>query len=334
MSKIAVVGAFETIGREILNILEQNYNDVVAVDVKVLSGKKVSFGEEKELLVHNIEDFDFSGVDVAIFTTIKEITKKYAVNATSKGAMVIDCANSFMGTDGIPLIVSGINDAEIKNAKKNIISLPSSISAQLLLPLADIAKQYTIKRMIVSTYTACSIFGKIGMDELYSQTKKVFMSAHVHAGNDTKVFPRPIAFNVIPQVEDFIGDETYAEWVINAETKNILGSNIKVHANCAIVPAFVGNAAYVNIEVEEELDVDDIKEVMQNNESLRVLDNPEEGRYADILDVQGENEVFISRLRQDISVENGFSFWVAADNWRAGLAINAIKVLELVVANR
>ena len=329
MSKIAVIGAEESIGREVLNFLaDGNYkvSDVVALEPKALLGSTVSYGEDDEIDVHNLDDFDFSGVNLAVFASSEEISKRFVSKALAKGAKVIDCTTNFFSDSDVPMIVAGVNDEQLKTAKRNLVSVPSAAVTQILLPLVEVDKKYNITRLVVSTYTSTSVYGKAGMDELFSQTRRIFMNESL--ADNQKVFEKQIAFNVIPQVEDFIGDETKYEWSINAETKKVLGRDIKVHANCAFIPAFIGNAAYVNVECENDVDVDDVEKLMKQTRDVIVFDKKVKGGYVTLNDVQGEIEVYVSRLRQDVSVENGFSYWCAADNLRFGVAGNVYKIIR------
>lgn len=330
MAKIAVVGAEGSIGREVLNFLADGgyrLSDVVALEPRAVLGSQASFGEEEDIDVLNLDSFDFSGIDVAIFATTEEISKRFVHKALDKGAKVIDCSGCFFSDTDVPMIVAGVNEAEIKNAKRNLVSVPSATVAQILLPLVEVNKKCKIKRLVVSTYNSTSVYGKEGMDELFSQTRKIFMNESLV--DDQKVFGKQIAFNAIPQVEEFIGDETKYEWSINAEVKKVLNSNVKVHANCAFIPAFVGSAAYVNVECEKDVDVDEIASMMKQTKDVIVFDKKVSGGYVTLNDVQGETEVYVSRLRQDVSVENGFSFWCVADNLRFGVAGNAYKIARL-----
>lgn len=331
MSRIAVVGVMESVGREILNFLaEDGYKlkDVVALEAKAALGAQASFGEEAEIDVLSIDAFDFSDVEIAVFAASEEIAKRYIPKAVAKGAKIVDCSSLYFSDADVPMIVVGVNDEDISKAKKSIVSIPSAAVAQIVLPLKKVDQAYSIKRLVVSTYTSTSIYGKEGMDELFNQTRKIFMNDSL--GMNENIFNKQIAFNVIPQAQDFIGDETKMEWSINAETKKVLGKDIKVHANCAIVPTFVGNGVYVNVECEKELDVDDVKELMKQTDGVIVFDKQVNGGYVTMNDVQGELEVYVSRLRQDISIENGFSFWSVADNLRFGIAGNAFKVIKLL----
>lgn len=329
MSKIAVIGAEESVGREVLNFLaDGNYkvSDVVALEPKALLGSTVSYGEDDEIDVRNLDDFDFSGIDLAVFASSEEISKRFVSKALAKGAKVIDCTTNFFSDSDVPMIVAGVNDEQLKTAKRNLVSVPSAAVTQILLPLVEVDKKYNITRLVVSTYTSTSVYGKAGMDELFSQTRRIFMNESL--ADNQKVFEKQIAFNVIPQVEDFIGDETKYEWSINAETKKVLGRDIKVHANCAFIPAFIGNAAYVNVECENDVDVDDVEKLMKQTRDVIVFDKKVKGGYVTLNDVQGEIEVYVSRLRQDVSVENGFSYWCAADNLRFGVAGNVYKIIR------
>ncbi len=329
MKKIAVIGVTENIGREVLAFLaDGGYkpDQVAALEMKVPLGTQASFGEEDDIDVESLDKFDFSGIEVAIFAASEEVSKRYAVKATEKGCKVIDCTTQFFADPEVPMIVAGVNDQKLEDAAKNIVSVPSAAVTQILLPLSAVDQKCRISRMVVSTYTSTSVYGKEGMDELFNQTRKIFMNESL--ADHQKVFDKQIAFNVIPQVEEFIGEETKCEWRINAETKKVLGRDVKVHANCAFVPAFIGNAAYVNVECAAETDVDDVREMMKKTPGVIVFDKNVRGGYVTLNDVQGEIEVYVSRLRQDASTENGFSFWSAADNLRFGVAGNAYKIMK------
>ena len=329
MKKVAVVGAQNSIGHEVLAYLADGgyrLDDVVALDLRTPMGTQASFGEEDDIDVLNLEDFDFAKVDVAVFAAGEDVSKKYVSKALSKGIKVVDCSGYFLSDAEVPMIVFGVNDDKLATASRGLVSVPSATVAQILLPLAEIDRKYNLKRLVISTYTSTSFCGKEGMDELFAQTRKIFMNESL--SDNQKVFEKQIAFNAIPQVDEFIGDETKYEWSINAETKKVLGHDIKVHANCAIIPAFVGNAAYVNVECEKDVDVGDVAELMKKTQDVIVFDKKVKGGYVTMNDVQGEIEVYVSRLRQDVSIENGFSFWCVADNLRFGIAGNAYKIVQ------
>lgn len=334
MTKIAVAGVQSSIGREILSFLEeQGYKakDIMALEAGSVLGNMVSYGEEEDLDVLNLNDFDFSQVNIALFATTEAIAKQFIPRAVSKGCKVIDCSQSYVSDSDVPLVITGYNAEQIFNASKGIISVPSAAVAQILLPLQKIQKEYGIKRIIISSYTSTSVYGKEAMDELFTQTRKIYMNDSLV--DDQKVFNKQIAFNVIPQVGEFIGEETQNEWSINAEIKRILGGDVKVHANCAIIPAFIGSGQYINVECEHDVDVDDIRKLMKQTSGVVVFDKNLDGGYVTLTDVQGEDNVYVSRLRQDVSVENGFSFWSVSDDLRAGVAKTAVEILKQLLSS-
>ena len=334
MKDIAVVGVCESIGREVLAFLaDGGYKpeNVAALEPKAPLGALASFGEEEDIDVEALENFDFSSVKVVVFAASEEISRRYAPKAAEKGCKVIDCTAAFFADADVPMVVAGVNDEQLSKAVKNIVSVPSAMVTQILLPLKKVDDLCQIKRLVVSTYTSTSVYGKEGMDELFNQTRKIFMNESL--ADNQKVFEKQIAFNAIPQVEEFIGEETKYEWAINAETKKVLNRDVKVHANCAFIPAFIGNAAYVNVECEKEVDVDEVRKLMKQTDGVIVFDKNVKGGYVTLNDVQGEIEVYISRLRQDASVENGFSFWAAADNLRFGMAGNAFNIMKQWLKN-
>ncbi len=330
MNKIAVVGVQESIGREILSFLEEDgikAKDVVALDYKSVLGNQVSYGEDDELDVLNLDDFDFAGVDVAIFAITAELAKRYVPKALAKDVKVIDTSTAFFAEADVPMIVAGVNNDKMQEAKRGLVSIPSAPVTQMLLPLSAVNDKYLIRRIVVSTYMSTSIYGKEAMDELFDQIRKIYMNDTL--ADNQKVFNKQIAFNVIPQVGEFLGDETDCEWALNAETKKVLNRDIKVHANCSVIPAFIGCGEYINVECEDEVDVEDVRQLMTKTPGVIVFDKHVNGGYVTMTDVQGENDIYVSRLRQDVSVENGVSFWCVADNLRVGVAKNAFAVLKL-----
>lgn len=330
MNKIAVVGVQESIGREILSFLEEDgikAKDVVALDHKSVLGNQVSYGEDDELDVLNLDDFDFAGIDVAIFAITAELAKRYVPKALAKGVKVIDTSTAFFAEADVPMIVAGVNNDKMQEAKRGLVSIPSAPVTQMLLPLSAVNDKYLIKRIVVSTYMSTSIYGKEAMDELFDQIRKIYMNDTL--ADNQKVFNKQIAFNVIPQVGEFLGDETDCEWALNAETKKVLNRDIKVHANCSVIPAFIGCGEYINVECEDEVDVEDVRQLMTKTPGVVVFDKHVNGGYVTMTDVQGENDIYVSRLRQDVSVENGISFWCVADNLRVGVAKNAFAVMKL-----
>ncbi len=333
MVKIAIAGVQGNIGREILSFLDENgYKaaDIVALEPKAPLGTQVSYSEDEDLDVFNLDDYDFSGIDVAVFATSDVISKHYIPHALAKKVKVIDCSSAFFADEDVPLIIAGYNNDKIMTAAKGLIAIPSTAVIQMLTPLLKVQENYHIKRIVVSTYTSTSAYGKEAMDELFSQTRRIYMNAPIV--DDQQVFHKQIAFNVIPQLSDFIGEETQIEWAMNAESKKVLGTDVKVHANGAVIPAFIGAAQYVNVECEKDTDVDDIRNLMKQTDGVVVFDKNTDGGYVCLTDIQGEDNIYISRLRQDTSVENGFSFWCVADDQRACTAKNAFSVLKLILS--
>ncbi|MBP5352330.1 MAG: aspartate-semialdehyde dehydrogenase [Alphaproteobacteria bacterium] len=332
MKKVAVIGVMNSCGRELLNILEENNtspDDIFAVDTDCPLGTQISYGEDVDMDVFNLRDFDFASAKIVVFCTSEEVSKHYVPRALAKGAFVIDCSGAYTTDSDVPLIIPEINPEQIGEARKGIISLPSPLVLQTLIPLQKIAEKLTIKRLVISTYMAASVYGKEAMDELFAQTRKIFMNEPLV--DDEQIFHKQIAFNVLPQVGEFIGDETAREWAANVEIKKILNKDIKVHANCAVIPAFIGIGAYINVECEKEVDVDEVRNMMRDTKGVVVFDKHVDCGYVSINDVQGEGDIYVSRLRQDVSVENGFSFWSVADDLRAGTAQNAYGLLKIML---
>ena len=329
MTKYAIVGAEESVGREILSFMEEDgikASNVFAVDVNAPLGTQVSYGEDAELDVHNLETFDFSQVNAAVFATTAEVAKRFIPKAIKAGVKVVDATGATFEDSDVPMIISGVNDAEIKKASKGLVSIPSAAVTQMLIPLKAVHDKYKIKRMVVNCYVSTSIYGKEAMDELFDQTRKIFMNESLV--DNQKVFNKQIAFNIIPQAGEFIGDETSFEWAMNAETKKVLGVDVKVHANFAVIPAFIGTAQYVNVECAEEIDADEARKLMKSTKGVVVFDKKVDGGYVSLVDVQGEDNIYVSRVRQDVSVENGISFWCVADNLHVGMAKNAYAVMR------
>lgn len=368
MPKIAIAGVKSSTGREFLNLLNENdipVEDVFALEMKAPLGTLVSYGEDDELDVFALESFDFKQTDVAVFATTKEIGRRYIKKAVSAGTRVIDLSGATFGDSSVPLVIPEINGCLLRGgdcgcgadcgcgcqegrectcggechcgekgagdkaeagALPKVIGVPSSAVYQILLPLAGVIKQHKLKRLVVTTFNSTSYHGHEAMDELFTQSRKIFLNETLV--DDEQIFKKQIAFNVLPQVGEFIGEETSLEWSINAEIKKVLGGDIKVHANCAFVPTFIGDAAFVNAEFEDEIDVADVRDSMKKQKNVVLFDQNVDAGYVSVDDVQGEDSVYVSRVRQDVSVENGVSFWTVADNLRAGGARLAFSVLK------
>lgn len=327
MQKIAIIGVKENQGYEILNILAENsFNpqDILAVDPLAPLGTTVSFGEDDELGVSPLDSFDFNKADITIFCTTKEQTTKYLNKALSSQTKIIDLSGASFSNSSVLSIIPSINDDQITKDTQ-IISIPSSTTYQSILPLANIIKTHKLKRLVINAFISTSHLGRPAMDELFSQSRKIFLNESL--ASQDNIFNKPIAFNILPQVGEFIGEETNFEWLLNAEIKKILSPEIKVHANASYVPTFIGDGVFVNAEFEDDIDASDFKTSLSNIKNLVVFDKNLDGGYVSVEDIQGEDNVYVSRIRQDISVENGISFWSVLDNLRAGSAKIAFDVM-------
>lgn len=334
MVKVAVVGATGNVGREMLQTLaERNFpvDEVYALASSKSVGKEVSFGEEKVLKVQNLADFDFHGVDIALMSAGGGVSEKFAPKIAEAGCVVIDNSSQWRMDPDVPLVVPEVNPEAIAGyKKKNIIANPNCSTIQMVVPLAALHKAFHIERVVVSTYQSVSGAGKEAMDELFNQTRGIFMNQM--PSENQKKFTKQIAFNVIPHIDVFLDDgSTKEEWKMTAETKKILDPKIKVHANCARVPVFVGHAEYVNIETTDEISDTAATEILRETPGVVVIDSRENGGYPTPAEVAGEGEVYVSRIRSDATVDNGLSFWCVADNLRKGAALNAVQIAEVLV---
>ena len=337
--KVAVVGATGAVGREMLQILsERNFpaDEVFALASEKSAGKEISFGENGVLKVTSLEKFDFLKANIALFSAGGELSKAYAPKAGKKGCLAIDNSSAFRMDPQVPLIVPEVNPDTLKNAKpenngKNIIANPNCSTAQLVVALKPIHDALNIKRVVVSTYQATSGAGNQGMEELFNQTKGIFV-------NDTvkpEVFTKQIAFNVIPHIDVFMDDGfTKEEWKMQVETAKILDPNIKLVAHCVRIPVFIGHSEAVFIETEKSFEEKQIRELLRNTEGLAVIDMRSDEGYATPVECAGDDLVFISRIRKDITVENGLVFWCVSDNLRKGAALNSVQIAELAVAQK
>lgn len=331
--RVAVVGATGSVGREMLNILAERQfpvDEIAAIASARSTGDIIDFGDSgKELKVKNLEHFDFSGWDMALFAAGSEASKLHAPRAAQAGCTVIDNSSLYRMDPDVPLIVPEVNAEAIAGyAKKNIIANPNCSTAQLVValkPLHDIAK---IKRVVVATYQSVSGTGKAGMDELFEQSRNIF----VGDSNEPRVYPKQIAFNVIPHAGDFLDDgSTTEEWKMVVETKKILDPSIKLTATCVRVPVFVGHSEAVNIEFENEISAEHAQEVLRESPGVMLVDKRESGGYVTPVECVGDYATFVSRVREDPTVENGLSLWVVSDNLRKGAALNAVQIAELLV---
>ena len=329
--KVAVIGATGMVGHEMLAILNERefpVSEIVALASKRSSGAKVSYGD-KDITVQALEDYDFKGTDIVLSSAGAKISAEFAPKAAMAGAIVIDNTSHFRTDPDVPLIVPEINpDAMAGYKKKNIISNPNCSTIGMLMalkPLHDVAK---IKRIVVSTYQSVSGAGKDGMDELFNQSRKFFVTD----GLDKNVFQKQIAFNVLPQIDAFMDDgSTKEEWKMMVETKKILDKSIKVSATCVRVPVFVGHGAAVNVEFNDECTAKDARKAWRSFDGVTVIDETSEMEYVTPVEIAGEDDVYISRIREDGGVDNGLSFWCVSDNLRKGAALNSVQIAELLI---
>ncbi len=331
---VVVVGATGNVGREILNIMAERsfpISKIAAVASRKSLGKVVSFGDQ-DIKVQDIETFDFKEWQIALFAIGSEATKKYAHLAAKSGCLVIDNSSLYRYDPLVPLIVPEVNPEKLDQLNnKGIIANPNCSTAQMVValkPLHDIAK---IRRIVVSTYQSVSGAGKEAMDELWLQTKGIFVPGQEVSPS---VFTKQIAFNVIPHIDQFMADgQTREEWKMAAETKKILDSSIKVTATCVRVPVFVGHAESINIEFENFLEEDEARETLRNAPGILVVDKKTDGGYISPAECVGDYATFISRIRQDSTIENGLNMWCVSDNLRKGAALNAVQIAELYFEN-
>ncbi|MDJ1015494.1 MAG: aspartate-semialdehyde dehydrogenase [Paracoccaceae bacterium] len=329
--RVAVVGATGNVGREMLNILAERQfpaDEVVALASRRSLGTEVSFGD-KTLTTKDLDTFDFTGYDIALFAIGSEATKTYAPRAAKAGCVVIDNSSLYRYDPEIPLIVPEVNPEAISGvSKKNIIANPNCSTAQMVVALKPLHDRAKIKRVVVSTYQSVSGAGKDGMDELWEQTKAVYNPT---TEVEPSKFQRQIAFNVIPQIDVFMEDgSTKEEWKMVAETKKIIDTSIKVTATCVRVPVFVGHSEAVNIETEDFLDEDEARDILRESPGVMVVDKREDGGYTTPIECVGDFATFVSRIRQDSTIENGLNLWCVSDNLRKGAALNAVQIAELL----
>ncbi len=330
--KIAVVGATGNVGREMLNVLVERefpYDEIAAVASSRSQGSEIEIGDTGKMLkVQNIENFDFSGWDMALFAAGSAATKEYAPKAAAAGCVVIDNSSLYRMDPDVPLIVPEVNPEAIDGyRKRNIIANPNCSTAQMVVALKPLHDAATIKRVVVSTYQSVSGAGKGGMDELFEQSRAIF----VGDPKENNVFTKQIAFNVIPHIDVFLDDgSTKEEWKMVVETKKILDSRIKVTATCVRVPVFVGHSESINIEFEKELSAKDAQKILRDAPGIMLVDKREDEGYVTPVECVGDGATFISRVREDPTVENGLNIWCVSDNLRKGAALNAVQIAELL----
>jgi len=334
--KIAVIGATGNVGREMLNVLAERefpVDEVFAVASRRSLGTEVSFGD-KTLKCHDLEQFDFSKCDFALMSAGGTVSKEWSPKIGATGCLVIDNSSAFRYDIDVPLIVPEVNGDVLpaymaKNKRKNIIANPNCSTAQLVVALKPLHDENPIKRVVVSTYQSVSGGGKAAMDELWHQTKgKYVPGQEVDPANFTK----QIAFNVIPHIDDFMEDGyTKEEWKMMVETKKVLDKKIKLTATCVRVPVFVGHAEAVNIEFERHMSVAEARSILREAPGILVVDKREDGGYITPIDAAGEFATYVSRIRDDATIENGLNMWIVSDNLLKGAALNTVQIAELIV---
>ena len=329
--KVVVAGATGNVGREMLNILAERefpVDEIAALASRKSLGTEVSFGD-KTLKTKDLDTFDFTGWDIALFAVGSDATKVYAPKAAAAGCVVIDNSSLYRYDPDVPLIVPEVNADAIEGYRqKNIIANPNCSTAQMVVALKPIHDRARITRVVVATYQSVSGAGKDGIDELWDQTKSIYNPV---SEVPPKKFSKQIAFNVIPHIDVFLDDgSTKEEWKMVAETKKILDKSIKVTATCVRVPVFVGHSEAVNVETEDFLDWQEAQDILREAPGVMVVDKREAGGYITPIECVGEYATYVSRIRQDSTIDNGLSMWVVSDNLRKGAALNAVQIAELL----
>ena len=332
--RIAVAGATGNVGREVLSILAERRfpaDEVVALASSRSIGVEVSYGEKQTLKVRNLADFDFAGIDIVLSSPGAKVSAEHTPRAAKAGAVVIDNTSQFRMDPDVPLVVPEVNpDAIAGYRKRGIIANPNCSTIQLVVALKPLHDLAVIKRVVVSTYQSTSGAGKASMDELFNQTRGIFMSNLVQKSQEQ--FPKQIAFNVIPHIDVFMKDgSTKEEWKMVAETKKILDPEIALTATCVRVPVFIGHAEAVNVEFAEPISVAAARRALKAAPGILVVDRRADKGYVTPAECAGEDAVFVSRIRNDPTIENGLNLWVVSDNLRKGAALNTVQIAEELV---
>ena len=330
--KVAVVGATGNVGRELLQIMaERDFpaDEVVALASSRSLGKEVSYGEDKVLKVKDLATFDFTGTDIVLSSPGAKVSAEYSPKAAKAGAVVIDNTSHFRMDPDVPLVVPEVNpDAIAGFTKKGIIANPNCSTIQMVAALKPLHDLAGIRRVVVATYQSVSGAGKDAMDELFNQTRAIYVNDPI----EREKFTKQIAFNVIPHIDVFMDDgSTKEEWKMVAETKKILDPKIKVTATCVRVPVFIGHAEAVNLEFERPITVEEAREALKRAPGISVIDFRQDEGYVTPQECAGEDPVYVSRIREDPTVENGLNIWVVADNLRKGASLNTVQIAEVLV---
>ena len=333
--RVAVVGATGAVGREMLQTLaERNFpaDKVTALASSRSAGREVSYGEDEVLTIGSLDKFDFADADIALFSAGGDTAKDVAPKAGAAGCIVIDNSSAFRMDDDVPLIVPEVNADTVDqalpaNGGRNIIANPNCSTAQLLVALKPLHDKFRVRRVVVSTYQATSGAGKAAMDELFNQTRGIYVNDPVQP----ELFTKQIAFNAIPHIDKFLDDGfTKEEWKMSAETKKILDPAIELVAHCVRIPVFIGHSEAVFIETEKPMTEKAVRDLLRESDGVTVIDHRADEGYVTPHEAAGEDAVFISRIRKDPTIENGMVFWCVSDNLRKGAALNSVQIAELV----
>ncbi|MBM3570906.1 MAG: aspartate-semialdehyde dehydrogenase [Alphaproteobacteria bacterium] len=327
--RVAVVGATGNVGREMLQTLaERNFpaDEVIALASERSVGREVSFGEEKTLKIHDLASYDFKGVDIVLSSPGAKVSSAFAPRAAKAGAVVIDNTSFFRMEPDVPLVVPEVNPQAIAQyGKRNIIANPNCSTIQMVVALKPLHEVAKIKRVVVATYQSVSGAGKNAMDELFNQTRAIYVNDPV----EHKKFTKQIAFNCIPHIDVFMPDgSTKEEWKMVVETKKILDPDIHVVATCVRVPVFIGHAEAVNVEFERPITEEEARAALKAQPGITVIDHRADEGYVTQVEAAGDDPVFVSRIRKDPTVKNGLTMWVVSDNLRKGAALNAVQIAE------
>ena len=334
--RLAIVGATGNVGREFLRILDERAfpaDEVVALASPSSIGREVSFGEDKVLKVRNLADFDFAGIDIVLSSPGSKVAAIHTPRAGAAGAVVIDNTSQFRMDPDVPLVVPEVNaDAIAGYRKRNIIANPNCSTIQMVVALKPLLDLAPITRVVVATYQSTSGAGKSAMDELFNQTRGVFVNEPPGARSED--FTKQIAFNVIPHIDVFMDDgSTKEEWKMGVEARKILGADIAVSATCVRVPTFVGHAEAINVEFDAPVSEDAARYALANAPGIVVVDHRADEGYVTPVECAGEDPVYVSRIRTDPTVDHGLSLWVVADKLRKGAALNAVQIAEVLAEN-
>jgi aspartate-semialdehyde dehydrogenase len=328
--KVAVVGATGNVGREMLSVLAERafpYSEVVALASSRSIGTDVSFGDGI-LKVKALEHYDFKGTDIVLMSAGSAVSKTWSPKIAAQGAIVIDNSSAWRMDRNVPLVVPEVNADALNGIKKGIIANPNCSTAQLVVALKPLHDEAKIKRVVVATYQSVSGAGKDAMDELFRQTRAVFVADPIEAENFTK----QIAYNVIPQIDDFLDSGlTKEEWKMMVETQKILDPDIQLTATCVRVPVFIGHSEAVNIEFERAITAERARQILRSAPGVLVVDKREDGGYVTPVECAGEDATYVSRIRKDPTVEHGLSLWIVCDNLRKGAALNAVQIAECLI---